>query len=83
MVPVYRVPGGAMSLPDTTDLARYYCPTCEPGADPTRDILIVRWCRSHAPSDEGIDDAGVQVGPLSMTAEADGAACRAVQDLIR
>jgi hypothetical protein len=33
-----------------------YCPGCEPEADPTREILDVRWCESHSPVRGGLDD---------------------------
>lgn len=45
-----------MSLPDTGDLSRNWCPECEPGADPTREILIVVWCEKHFPKQVGVDD---------------------------
>ena len=44
-------------LPDTPTVARMYCPGCEPDVDPTGEILDVRWCESHSPLREGLDDA--------------------------
>ena len=42
---------------DTPVLGRVYCPGCEPDTDPTSAILDVRWCESHTPLHEGLDDA--------------------------
>lgn len=44
-------------IPDTPAVGRMYCPGCEPEVDPTREILDVRWCESHSPVSEGLDDA--------------------------
>ncbi|HXH84873.1 MAG TPA: hypothetical protein VNN07_18335 [Candidatus Tectomicrobia bacterium] len=60
-------------LPDTPVVARPYCPVCEPGADPSREILDVRWCAAHTPSWTGSDDALVSAEAfLSGSAEAGG-----------
>jgi hypothetical protein len=60
-------------LAETPSVARLYCPGCEPEADPTAEILDVRWCELHAPVRDGADDAGVTVGAfLSGSAEAGG-----------
>ena len=40
-------------LPDTAYVARTYWPGCEPYADPSLDILDVRWCESHSPARGG------------------------------
>jgi len=48
----------------TSPLARSYCPGCEPDADPTVDILEVRWCEEHALSTASPDD--VRVTPEIM-----------------
>ena len=32
------------SMQDTPSVARVYCPGCEPEADPTAEILDLRWC---------------------------------------
>ena len=61
-------------LPDTPSVARAYCPGCEPDADPSREILDVRWCESHCPARDGADDAPAVVAAayLSGSAEAGG-----------
>jgi hypothetical protein len=60
-------------LPDTPALARPYCPACEPDADPCREILDVRWCDSHMPARDGLDDEVVPAGVFpSGSAEAGG-----------
>ena len=46
-------------LPETPVVARCYCPGCEPDADPTLEILDVRWCDTHCPGRDGSDDAAV------------------------
>ena len=50
---------GGMSdyIPHTPAMARFYCPGCEPQADPIGEILDVRWCELHSPLREGLDDA--------------------------
>jgi hypothetical protein len=64
-------------LADAPVVARAYCPGCEPGADPTREILDVRWCDAHAPQRDGPDDATVTSDAfLSGSAEAGGDANR-------
>lgn len=60
-------------LTESRVVARSYCPSCEPDADPCREVLDVHWCDAHTPSREGIDD--VRVGSeaiLSGSAEAGG-----------
>jgi hypothetical protein len=67
--------GGVVTdyLPDTPNVARAYCPGCEPGADPSREILDVRWCESHCPVRDGADDEIVIASAyLSGSAEAGG-----------
>ena len=60
-------------LPDTPCLGRYYCPGCEPEADPTREILDVRHCERHNPVRDGADDEIVVAAAyLSGSAEAGG-----------
>src|SRR6266481_3161574 len=60
-------------LPDTPCVARAYCPGCEPDADPSLEILDVRWCESHSPTREGADDEVVTASAyLSGSAEAGG-----------
>jgi hypothetical protein len=62
-------------LPDTPCVARGYCPGCEPDADPSLEILDVRWCESHTPARDGTDDEVVTTSTsayLSASAEAGG-----------
>jgi hypothetical protein len=40
-------------------IARFYCPTCEPEADPILEILDLRWCGLHTPVAGGPDDVVV------------------------
>jgi hypothetical protein len=47
------------TLRDTPSLGRLCCPGCEPEADPTAEILDVRWCESHSPLNAGVDDGRV------------------------
>jgi hypothetical protein len=44
---------------DVPIAARPYCPGCEPGADPSSELLDVAWCPAHAPTRDGLDDAAV------------------------
>lgn len=50
-----------MSEYETGSVARLYCPGCEPDADPTAEILDVRWCTEHTPSWAGAEDPGTAV----------------------
>lgn len=60
-------------LPDTPALSRPYCPGCEPDADPCQAILDVRWCDSHTPDRDGLDDGAVPNGMMPAgSAEAGG-----------
>jgi hypothetical protein len=60
-------------LPDTPGVARAYCPGCEPDADPSQEILDVRWCEPHSPARDGADDEVVTTSAyLSGSAEAGG-----------
>lgn len=67
------------ALADTPDLSRPYCPTCEPDADPLREILRVRWCWDHPQVVTGADDAAVGpftvVGSTEFSAEANRRIC--------
>jgi hypothetical protein len=47
------------NIPDSPVVGRSYCPSCEPNADPTLEVLDVRWCEMHIPSREGPDDSRV------------------------
>ena len=45
----------------------------EPDADPSQEILDVRWCESHSPARDGADDEVVTASAyLSGSAEAGG-----------
>ena len=46
-------------MQDTPSVARVYCPGCEPEADPTSEILDLRWCEPHSPLRNGVDDTVV------------------------
>ena len=60
-------------LQDSPCVARAYCPGCEPDADPSQEILDVRWCESHLPARDGADDEVVTTSAyLSGSAEAGG-----------
>jgi hypothetical protein len=51
------VPDG---LVESRRVTRPYCPTCEPAADPIRELLDVRWCEAHLPARDGLDDQQAQ-----------------------
>lgn len=58
---------------ETVSLARYYCPTCEPDADPFTEILDVRWCGNHSPDATGSEDVLVDYQSyIGGSAESDG-----------
>ncbi len=60
-------------LADTPSVSRPYCPDCEPDANPETEILDVRWCETHMPSRDGLDDETVTAAAyLSGSAEAGG-----------
>ena len=60
-------------IQDTPSVARVYCPGCEPEADPTSEILDLRWCEPHSPMRDGVDDTVVTAAAyLSGSAEAGG-----------
>ena len=64
-------------LPDSPLVARAWCPGCEPLADPTLQILDLRYCDQHLPSRGGADDETVtSESYLSGSAEAGGDANR-------
>jgi len=70
-------------LLETLSVARLYCPGCEPSADPVREILDVRWCATHCPKTDGVEDRKVIAHAyLSSSVEAGGAPNRAVCDLL-
>lgn len=49
-------------LPDSPNMAIFYCPSCEPDRDPLAEILDIRWCDAHIPQRYG--NADEEVGPL-------------------
>ncbi len=51
---------------------RPYCPGCEPAVDPCRDMVVVRWGESHAPSRDSLDDALVIPTHLFISDDAGG-----------
>ena len=58
---------------DKPSIVRVYCPGCEPGADPLREILDVHWCDLHAPCRAGPDDVlATARGTAYGSAEAGG-----------
>lgn len=60
-------------LPDTPSVARFYCPGCEPDADPLSEILDIRRCAAHVVVEKGIDDEVViSEAFLSGSTEAGG-----------
>ena len=72
-----RVPVVSEYLPDSPVVASAWCPGCEPLADPTLQILDVRYCDQHAPGRDGSDDSSVTLdGYLSGSTEAGGDANR-------
>ena len=42
--------------PGTSALVDSGRPSCEPDTDPTRDLVELRWCPTHAPAWGGTDD---------------------------
>lgn len=72
-----------MSLPDTPYLGRHACPTCEPDADPSREIVEIRYCPAHELRTEGAEDQRVQaLSYLSGSGEAGGDDNRAWCELV-
>lgn len=70
-------------LDETPNVARQYCPECEPDADPIKEILDVRYCGMHGPTTAGLDDSGVRSQDyLSGSSESGGEANRAMCDFI-
>lgn len=57
--------------PKSSVVVRPYCPDCEPETDPTRDLVELRWCPTHAPAWRGTDDVLVPSLP-SGSGEAGG-----------
>lgn len=56
----------------------YCCPGCQPLVDTSREIVTVRWCSTHEPSVEGVEDRGMtRWEGLSGGADAGGETNRA------
>ena len=51
-------------LRETEKLGRLYCPICEPTADPTSEILDVKWCGEHIEAGTGVSQNGAYSPPL-------------------
>jgi hypothetical protein len=67
----------------TRDASRSYCPRCDLAADPTREVLDVRWCDAHAPIRDGLEDGRVSFeSSVILNNEAGGADNRRWCDLI-
>jgi hypothetical protein len=70
-------------IADSAPQGRPWCPGCEPGGDPSRDILELRRCEQHPADETGLDDLAVRaLAYLSGSAESGGAANRHFCDLI-
>ena len=48
-------------LAETADLSTPWCPGCQPGRDPSREILRIGWCQEHALRLDGVEDDHVSV----------------------
>ena len=75
-----------MSLPDTGDLSRKWCPKCEPDADPSREILSVQYCVMHPMDRSGADDAVIidsNVTSQSGTSDSEGYTNKLMSDLLK
>ena len=60
------------SVSDTPALGRWWCPACEPAADPLTEILELHPCARHPLSVAGIDDGGRSYVAAAGNAEAGG-----------
>lgn len=60
-----------MDLAETPNLAAYYCPGCAPERDPIDEILTVRWCPMHQPTDAGSDDERANVSNDTLISTGD------------
>src|SRR5262249_31181997 len=54
-----RAPAVSEQLPDSPLVGRAWCPGCEPLADPTLQVLDIRYCDQHLPGRSGLDDEAV------------------------
>ena len=69
-------------LCDTPNMAEGWCPGCEPGRDPLREILLERYCDGHPVGMVGVEDDKVEQ-TFVATGESDGETCRAFAELLR
>ncbi len=75
-----------MSLPDTGDLSRKWCPKCEPDADPSREILSVQYCAMHTIDRRGVDDDVItesNISSQSGTSDSEGYTNKLMSDLLK
>ena len=71
------------TIPDTENVARRYCPICEPDADPCREVLDALYCEPHRPTCGGLDDERAPVlAYLSGSGECGGDDNRRWNDLL-
>ena len=70
-------------LLESTNLAKYWCPGCEPDRDPLIEVLNVDHCEYHRPSLAGLDDARVDGPPTLGNSDTDGETQRAMARLLR
>ena len=70
---------------DTPMVSRQCCPTCEPEADPSTEILEIVYCTEHPLDRHGLDDAAMPAysSYLSGNGEAGGDENRRWCDLLR
>jgi hypothetical protein len=60
-------------IAETPNLARTYCPDCEPEADPSVEILETRYCSTHGTTIGGSEDEHVNSSTyMSGSSEAGG-----------
>jgi len=67
-------PSPADEIPHTLYGSSIYCPGCDTGRDPLREILTIHWCDDHRPSSDGVDDARTTLGRAGLGALADAEA---------
>lgn len=73
-------------IPETPNLAKDWCPMCEPDRDPLTEILQIRACAIHPVYEWGTADAMVKPAEdhnWSTPGEAGGEHNRKFNDLLR
>ena len=70
-------------LSDSPSSSRWYCPTCEPMADITKEILETNYCAAHPPDRSGDVDHIVDQSTPILNTEADGEYGRRMAQLLR